>query len=291
MQLPHNRIGRVEFLRTPHDAPPSHLLMLKTAYVDESGHETKTHVMLAGFLGDDEQWHECARRWQLALAPRRALHMSELRWKSKTNHRVRKLLERLGPIPYECGLMPVFSGVNVSDYADLISGTLVERASKGYILALYHMVPPILASLKGEERLKLVLEENTQYKPFGGLTEIICSALAKVTTSPIFRTPSGLSRLAGVEFIPKSSSVLTQPADYLAFALLQVCRDAKSQKPRWCLPILGDGRGIGQLVSREQLRKGLRATVTGERLKTFRELESELGTLRQSTEDRAGSHP
>ena len=253
--------------------------MLKTAYVDESGHESKQHVILAGFLGDDEQWDECAQQWRVGLADRKALHMRELRWKSKSNHRVRKLLERLGPIPYNCGLRAVFSGVNVSDYADLISGTLVERANKGYILALYHLVPPILASLKGEERLKLVLEENTQYKTFGGLTEIICSALAKVTTNRIFRTPSGLPRLSGVEFIPKSSSLLTEPADYLAFAILQMCRDPKSQKARWCLPILGDGRGTGQFVSREKLRTGLRVTVTGERLKTFRELESELDPI------------
>lgn len=247
--------------------------MLKTAYVDESGHESNRHVILAGFLGDDHQWDACARAWRVGLGPRKALHMSELRWTGKTNYRVRNLLNCLGPIPHECGLTPVFGGVNVSHYADLLSGTLVTRANKGYVIALYHMVPNILATLKGEDRLKLVLEENTQYKPFGGLTEIVCTALAKAVDSPIFKTSSGLPRLAGVEFIPKASSLLTQPADYLAFALLQYCRDPRSQKARWSAPIFGNGQGIGKFVSRDEVRKGIRVTVTGDRLRSFREIE------------------
>ena len=270
---------RIEFLRTPHDAPPSHLLMLKAAYLDESGHEGKRHVILAGFLGNDEQWDACAKAWKRGLGTRKALHMCELRWTAKKNYRVRKLLEELGPIPRECGLMPVFGGVNVSDYADMISGTLVTKAHKGYVLALYHMVPQILASLRGEERVKLVFEENEQYLPFLQLTHVVCNALAKVVDNRIFRTPSGLPRLASTEFIAKDSSLLTQPADYLAFALLQLCRDPRSQKTRWCAPIIGDGWGIGKFASREELRKGISVTVSGESLKTFREIEQDLDPI------------
>jgi hypothetical protein len=256
--------------------------MLKTAYIDESGHESRNHVILAGFVGDDQQWDACAEAWKVGLGQRKSLHMCELRWTSKSNYRVKKLLQHLGPIPYKSGLTPVFCGVNVSDYSDLISGTLVTKANKGYVLALYHMVPHILATLKGEERLKLVLEENMQYAPFLALTQMVCSGLAKVVSSPIFRTPSGLPRLAGVEFIPKESSLLTQPADYLAFSILQHCRDPRSQKARWCAPILGSGLGVGEFVSREKVRRGVGVTVTGDRLRTFREIEQWLDPILES---------
>jgi hypothetical protein len=42
---------------------------------------------------------------------------------------------------------------------------------------------------------------------------------------------------------------------------------------------LGTDGGIGKFLSREQVRRGIRATVTGERLKAFRELEAELGPI------------
>jgi hypothetical protein len=96
--------------------------MLKTAYLDESGHEGTSHVVIVGFLGSDEQWTACAQLWKRALAPRQSLHMSALRWQSKRNNRVRDLLERLGPIPHTCGLVPVFGMVNVGDYSDLLTG-------------------------------------------------------------------------------------------------------------------------------------------------------------------------
>lgn len=259
----------MELLRTPHDHPPSHLLMLKTAYLDESGHESGQHVIVAGFLGNDDQWDSCAAAWAIGLGKRKGLHMSELRWKSKSSHRVRDLLERLGPIPHRCGLTPVFGGVNVSDYSDMISGTLVTKINKGYILSLYPMIVRILATLKGEERVKLVFEQNTQYQTFTELIGMIVGAFE----GRIFKTPSGLPRLSGIEFVTKGSTALTQPADYLAFAILQQHRDPRSQKARWTLPIIGNRIPVGKFMRRDELRKGIGITMAEENIKELREVE------------------
>lgn len=253
---------------SPHDAPPKRLLML-TAYVDETGHESTEHVIVAGFMGNDEQWKNLASEWRRGLGNRKAIHLKELRWRSKSNYRVRELLERLGPIPRQCGLIPVFGGVRVSDYADLLSGSLVKKINKGYLLCLYPLIARVLSTLQGEERLKLVCEENWQYEVFTKVIELVCGAFAH----SIFRTPSGLPRLAGIEFIPKASSSLTQPADYLAFAILQQHRDPTSLKARWTLPIIGDGKGIGKFMGRAELRKGIKITMAEERIKDLREVE------------------
>ena len=262
---------RLEFLRTPHDAPPSHLLMIKTAYLDESGHEGNSHVVVAGFLGDDDQWTACAQLWKRALAPRHSLHMNKLRWQSKQNsRRIRDLLERHGPIPYTCGLVPVFGGVNIGDYSDLLTGDVTRIINKGYMLSLYSLVPHALSALRDEDQLKIVLEANDRYSALTPIIPLICSALADSTRNPIFATPSGQPRLSGVEFTAKSA--LTEPADYLAFSLLQQLRDAKSQRARWCMPILGSGYGFGSFLSREDARRGILATTDGPRAKGLREM-------------------
>lgn len=244
--------------------------MLKTAYLDESGHEGSSHVVIAGFLGDDDQWAACARLWRRALAPRHSLHMCALRWQSKRNNRVRDLLKRMGPIPYTCGLVPIFGGVNVGDYSDLIACPITQAINKGYMLSLYALVPWALSTLRGEDRLKIVLETNDRYSAMTPIIPLICSGIADATKNPIFATATGKPRLVGVEFIAKS--VLTEPADYLAFSLLQQLRDAKSQKARWCTPILGSGYGFGHFLTREEARRGIMATTDGGRAKGLNEM-------------------
>jgi len=64
-----------------------------TAYLDESGQETKGWMFVAGFLGNDEQWKQFVPLWKEALGPqRRHLHMADLRWKKQ---RTKELLARL----------------------------------------------------------------------------------------------------------------------------------------------------------------------------------------------------
>jgi hypothetical protein len=39
-----------------------------TAYLDESGHEGKDLVILAGFMGTAEQWEKCEADWHSELS-------------------------------------------------------------------------------------------------------------------------------------------------------------------------------------------------------------------------------
>jgi hypothetical protein len=51
-----------------------------TIYLDESGHETSDHVVIAGFLGADEQWAAFDLDWRKALKGNTTFHSKSLRW-------------------------------------------------------------------------------------------------------------------------------------------------------------------------------------------------------------------
>ena len=96
-----------------------------TGYFDESGHQSKDHVIIAGFVGNESQWTSVAEAWNKGLGRRKTLHMSKLRGWSKPH--TGRLLERLGTIPKQFSLQPAMGGVRVSDYEDLIDGTPWEK--------------------------------------------------------------------------------------------------------------------------------------------------------------------
>lgn len=221
-----------------------------TAYLDESGHETKDVVVIAGFLGNDQQWLQCAKEWKQGLGPQRTtFHMHDLRW---TKFGTKKLLAILGPIPHQCGLRAVLGVVHVNDYYDMVSGTRAEKLTKGYYLALNTLIGAIIKNTRKTERIKLVLEEQHEY---AFSAKIVFSAEDSVT-------PEGERRMAGIEYVRKDSTILTQPADYVAFAVLQGLRDRTSKKYRWCLPILKNTQtAFGLYPDRERLRKVLKDTL------------------------------
>lgn len=225
-----------------------------TAYLDESGQESKEYVFVAGFLGNDEQWKQFAEKWKLALQKRnrKALHMSDLRW-SKPD-RIRPLLQSLGPIPHECGLEPVLGGVRVADYSDLTQGSPDEWLMAGYISALYPLVVQALRWIPKNERLELVFEAQDRYAPF---VHAMLTDIANTQSRPELMTNDGKSKLANWRFVPKNSTSLTEPADYFAYALTQLYRDKKSEKSRLCSPIMRDGersKALGWIFSRDEVR-------------------------------------
>jgi hypothetical protein len=246
-------LRKMEHLRIPHDNPPNNLLML-TAYFDESGHESPERVVVAGYFGDDDDWSRFSEAWREGLGKRKALHMSALRWNGKLAHRTKSLLERLGPIPREYGLVPLFGSVCVSDYADLIGGTmLMEKLFKGFQLAA---MPPVMAALGlaaatgPEETVKIVFEEQREYD---GFANIIASVYE---IGGLYLTKSGKPRLAGagIDFLSKGATSLTQPGDYLAFALRNRALNPSSRKAKWSQPILAQGEPIGKHIDRETIR-------------------------------------
>ena len=202
-----------------------------TAYLDESGHEGSP-VIVAGFLGNDEQWRECAKQWQIGLGPqRRLLHMKALRW---SKHGIRRTLETLGRIPHQCGLRAVMGVAPVEYYSDLVAGTLAEKLTKGYYIAVIAIADAILKNIPKDERVKFVFEQQVEYEKNAQM----------IFAASQHKTSIGESQISGVEYIPKDSSLLTQPADYLAFALLQGFRDRSSKKYKWCEPIQKHSTGF-----------------------------------------------
>lgn len=223
-----------------------------TAYLDESGHETKEWVFLAGFLGAEADWMEFAPKWKAGLGQRKSLHMSELRWKLP---RTKKLLERLGPIPEEAGLIPVLGGARFADYEDLVSGTTEEKTLKGYMSCLFVLVISILRFVPDDQRVMLIFEQQKEYQPFADLAlRIFADPILGPTSCNL--TLDGKPKLAHWGFVPKGSTIMTDPADYFAFALREHHTNGGSKKDQWCSPILksGGGRGIGQIMDREIIR-------------------------------------
>lgn len=231
-----------------------------TAYLDESGHETKDWVFLAGFLGAEADWEEFIPKWKLALGQRKSLHMNDLRWK---HDRTRRLLDRLGTIPEEAGLVPVLGGARFADYEDLVTGTHEEKTLKGYMSCLFSLVMSILMAVPNDQRVTLIFEEQRQYQPFADLA-------LRIFADPVLGPQScnltieGKPKLAHWGFVPKGSTIMTDPADYFAFALREHHTNNESKKARWCAPILKtqNGRGIGEIMNRENIRAQVRGAMT-----------------------------
>jgi hypothetical protein len=233
-----------------------------TAYVDESGQEQKNWMFVAGFVGDDKQWTDTADAWKVAIAPRKHLHMTRLRFKKD---REKRMLERAGVVPGKCGLTPVLGGVRQSDYKDLIAGTREEKLMNGYICCCFAMVINTLRGIPPNERLEVVFERQDRY---WWMTEIAMNVIASDRTNKEMLLPDGTPKLANWRSVPKGSTPLTEPADYFAHALLQAWRDKNSVKSQWCKPILNahGGEGFGAIMRRPTIRQIIQQ---GQMLKLF----------------------
>lgn len=222
------------------------------AYFDECGHQTPDWVTVAGFVGHEDQWRQFVPIWKKALGQRRFLHMSELRWGQP---RTETLLQRLGPIPYQCQLEPAHGTVRVSDYADLITGGPEERLYHGYATCVDWVVGQILRGIPSDQRLEVIFEQQVQYEYSA---DLMLHALQEIPWSE-YQTNEGRPKLAKWGFTPKGSTVRTDPADYLASALWRIHEDRRSVKSRLCLPILGpdglSGRAYGGTITRTQVRR------------------------------------
>jgi hypothetical protein len=226
------------------------------AYIDESGHEALSWVIVGGFFGHEDEWERFVPLWKQGLGPqRKSLHMSDLRWKKDST---RRLLERLGPIPDSCGLRRCVGGVNVQHYQDLIAGTMAEKALKGYQAALTPMVIHVLRAVPPTERIEFVFEEQREYE------EAVHNTMhfAATIRHDYQVTADGLPKVAKWGFVPKGSTVMTDPADYLVYAAREFQIDWKSQRAQWCLPILasGDTMAYGAILTREEIRGRIQKT-------------------------------
>jgi hypothetical protein len=239
-------------MATPHDNPPRWLLML-TAYLDESWETVKTHFIVAGFLGSDEQWMAFAPEWRSAVGSD-GFHTKNLNFESE---RTRKKLINLAEIPYKHGLRPLVGAVKIADYSELLANDLERRMMNGYSVALYPLVLGCYKEIPSTERVKWVFEEQRVYEVTA--REVLASMIPRV----------GASRISGVEFLSKGQTSLTQPADFLAYATLQRLLDASSNKAIWTRPILGNGNHIGMVMERGAIRSIMNKMLPEIRSKTY----------------------
>jgi Protein of unknown function (DUF3800) len=248
--------GDIHYLfEIPHVDPPKSVLTL-TTYVDESQHdETARHVVVAGFCGSEDEWGGFSEDWREGLGKRKALHMKDLRWNGKhSERRVKKLLERLGPIPHRHHLSPVCGAVKVSDYFDLVAGEKeFERKICGYFLCLSVIFAVLARDLPGHGRVNIVCEEQGQY-------EILGRALFESFRKMVAKDPRNVY-FSGLKFIPKDSSPLIQPSDYLAFAMGKYLDERGSKKDAWCRPIFG-AKNPESIPGRRYTKEKVRKTVS-----------------------------
>lgn len=178
--------------------------------------------------------------------------MAELRFKK--DHE-RKLLGRLAPIPVGSGLEPVCGGIRVSDYESLLpDSAIVRKLHCGYISALFPLLIGVLTHVPENERLELIFEQQDVYS---GITDLVLDAVSN-SSLPMCRTIDGRSKLAKWGYVPKGSTLLTDPADFFAFSLLQYYRDPNSLKSQWCRPLLDSVdsvKHIGHIYSPDEAKR------------------------------------
>jgi hypothetical protein len=250
-----------------------------TAYIDESGYGDKDIIVVGGFFGNDQEWNRCSDEWKVGLGRRQALHMKELRWKKK-NDRTKALLERLGPIPHNCGLVPTWVRLRVSDYADLMEETTVSRKlHHGYLIGAQFLGLVLLQYVQMlNERIKIVFEYNEHFSP---LLPTMLKLYGEVF--PFF-TKEGVRCMVAVQMVTKDSTCLTQPADYLTYARLQQLRDPESLRARFCSPILKPQPGIYAEVKRDDIRRLMSSPAQKDIRELGRKLEPYIKLLRQKRE-------
>lgn len=229
--------------KIPHDAPPRWLLVL-TLYADESGqHQDDERMFVAGYMGDDDAWSKLPDLWKQAIHPRPHLHLNRVKFRRDSE---KQMLQKAGIVPKVCGLTPVLGAIRTKDYRHLVRGTQQEQALCGYAICVYAMVYNALRVVPVNERLEVILEQQTVY---GGYAQAAMQVIADSRDNPEILMADGTPKLANYRFVPKLSTSLTEPGDYFAYALFQIWKDQNSRRSLWCRPILDahDGKGVGHI--------------------------------------------
>jgi len=200
-------------------------------------------MFVAGYLGNDDAWKKFPGLWKQAIHPRPHLHLNRVKFKKDAT---KQMLEKAGLVPKACGLTPVLGGIKVKGYRHLVRGTHVERALCGYALCVYAMVYNALRVVPVDERLEVVLEQQERH---GIHAQAAMQVISDMADNPEVLMADGRPKLANWRFVPKYSTSLTEPGDYLAYALFQLWKDQTSRRSIWCKPILDahGGRVVGHI--------------------------------------------
>ena len=234
-----------------------------TAYLGESGQEQDDWMFIAGYMGTHDAWKKLPVLWAEAIGPQRKhLHMSELRF---TKLSVQRMLARAALVPKECGLIPIAAGVRLKDYADMLLTEADPLIHAAYMQCCRAATIFAMRALPEGERLEIVFERQDQY---GWIAEMELHRIASTMDHPELLMADGkTSKLASWRFVEKKDTVLCEPADYLAYALLQHARNKSSVKSRWTYPIAAADpkSGAAALLNREVVR----GVIIGEKKRTI----------------------
>jgi Protein of unknown function (DUF3800) len=213
-------------------------MSMLSVYLDESGHQSGDHVAVAGFVGTNEQWARFDADWLATLKGTASFHAKSLRWNREST---RRRVSILSAIPYRHGLRSIVGSVHVPDYADLLHNKAEEYVNQGYILSLYPILSAISFNVPETQPVKWIFEEQHDYEQ--GARDVFQQ----------FAVLHGAVRFSDVSFVPATSTPRLQPADLLAYAILQRARDPRSPKALWSRPIIGEDPW-GSIVPREIVR-------------------------------------
>jgi len=233
------------------------LFVLKvSAYLDESQvTETARHVIVAGFYGADTDWESLKDDWQPTLLRynRPRLHMKDLRWNRKSAEKVLKpMLAELGAFPGQRKLKPIYGAAKISHFADMLETDVEKAAFSGYIVCFSQILGKLCFHLPAHASLRVVCEEQTKYKDLAEkMFHQVHKWMARKPENPW---------LDQFSTVPKGSTFMTEPADYLAFAIGKFLDENGSKKDLWCRPIFNgmDPKEIVEVFDREQAREATR---------------------------------
>jgi hypothetical protein len=219
------------------------LMAVLTAYFDESGIHAGDHLcVVAGFVGNDAQWQALAADWIPAIRPRKNLHMKDLRW-NQHPERVRPLLAKLGPIPYKYNLKPVSVSVKWRDWNEIVQGKVREEYTNPYMLCAQTCMGGVLNSIAGPDDVYFLFDRQRgkRRKTIEKLRDIV------------FEWIGIDSRVKGIDFLDRATTVCLDPADYLAFIVRERGNAPDSDKATMGASIMGTKPGYGGTYTRHQL--------------------------------------
>jgi hypothetical protein len=227
-----------------------------SAYLDESQVTATTeHVVVAGFYGENTDWESFKDEWRDSLKrrAREHLHMKELRWTHRNaERRTKSLLAQLGPLPYKFKLKPIYGATKISHFADMLKSEIDKEVFSGYIVCLSSILAKLCVSLPSHATLRVICEEQKVYQELARkLFHLVAKWMSKKPENP------WLDEFGTVQ---KASTCMTEPSDYLAFAIGKYLDEKDSKKDLWCRPVFNgiDPKKIVKVFHREQAREATR---------------------------------
>jgi hypothetical protein len=113
-------------------------------------------------------------------------------------------------------------------------------------VALYPLVIGVLNWIPKNERLNIVFEQQSTF------AERREEILRVISRQKQFIMPDGKSQLAAWSSEPKNTQL--EPADALAYTVLQEMRDHDSERYKVCSPMMGDGTFVGKIFPKSFAR-------------------------------------